>query len=494
MLVAAGCTGSSEDQSLADDVSTTALANSQSGSIEVIRYDTGQSGDFILDGIALPDPMTASIKLSGCEQLDIVRWRLTGTVELAGEPTSGWVRFETVSEVRPMDFEVRVTSSGRFDIEVPTSGLSDLATTCTLLFPDGDWQPHTATAAVPIEGAFVWDADPGTIASLGSGLIAGQRNDPRRAWAQQHWFGPPLPFAEVLAVDKTVVGVAPVVVITERQGRGSPCQQIRLRSARARVTQSRSCTAADLDATIDAVAADAQWDSFGLLAGLTFTDQGRDYFVGSTGTWNVTIVAASTGDLVDVASALAFYDNPDGFGPDDVDDRYPQSEDDLVGDVLGDNFREVGRIDTPEGRFLVTEGPLNPAEPADYLRQIRIYLLDKAGVYWNPMLAAGGPWNRCLGAVPLGVTNTFVVVGDSGTTVERQVGDTWEVLDGAGRVGFENGSIPLDELRLLDNGGVVDCSTVVVTTLPPVVPTTTGTVPGTTDTTTPGGTTDTTTP
>ena len=225
-----------------------------------------------------------------------------------------------------------------------------------------------------------------------------------------------------------------------------------------------------------------------------FEDRGREYLIGSAGDWEVEIVGQSVGDVVTLASTLTFYSNDSIREPIAVPGQSSLSEDAIADRVIGVEFREVGRIDTAVGRFLVVEGPLNPENPSHYLRQLRIYRLAKHGVYWNPLLVAGGKWDRCLGTAVVGDVSTFIVTGEADATVERRDGADLGELDQAGRLRLASGSYPTSALQLRIDGTVVVCIEPVETTLPSVVPTTTGTLPGTTDDTTPPGSTDTTSP
>ena len=479
----------------ADAVVSSALANSQGGAMEVVRYFIPGDGDSGLNTNPLPPAMAATINLASCEQIDIVRWRLAGTVELLDSaPVEGVLQFQADTTNR-IDFLARVSHSGSFDIEVPTTSLSDLATTCALLFPDSDsWTFHTQTRAVAYDGVFTWDAEPGTVASLGVGLIAGERSDPRRAWAQQHWFGEDLPFDRVLASDRTLVGVPRVHEVDSRDVFESPCQEITLTYVIGEVTQRQSCTPEHVAPLTITPRVNAEWERHGVVEGLVFEDRGREYLIGSAGGWQVEIVGQSVGDVVTLASTLTFYSNDSIREPIAVPGQSSLPEDAIADQIIGVEFREVGRIDTAVGRFLVIEGPLNPENPSDYLRQLRIYRLAKLDVYWNPVLVAGGKWDRCLGTAVLGEVSTFIVTGESDATVERSDGADLGELDRAGRIRLAPGSYPTSALRLRVDGTVVVCVEPVETTLPSVVPTTTGTLPGTTDDTTPPGSTDTTSP
>jgi len=466
----------------ADSVASTALANSQDGTMEVVQYALGGSPG----GTQAP---AAQIVLTGCEQVDIVRWRLTGTVEADDGPSSGWLVFSTDTRTPSTPFAVDVIHSGSFSVEVLVRGLTDLALSCQIAYPEGDRRHDTTrTTATPFSGVFTWDAEPGTVASLGSGLVAGDRGDPRRAWAEQFWFGDDLPFDRILAVDRTSVGVPVVAIISWSQPDRSPCREVTLVFRLATVTQSESCPTSDHPIEVG-----APWQVFDRIGGLVFEANGRGYLVGSGDGWNVTIVAESVGDIVELASSLQFYDNGALIAPTNVDTRYPISEDALVTELVGGALREVGRVDTTAGRFLLTEGPLNPTDPSDYLRQLRVYRLAKQGRYWNPVLVAGSNWDRCLGTAQLGVDRTFIVTGDSEARVERSDGVDLDLLERAGRTRLAAGSYVADVLRIRIDGELEVCTAPVVTTIPSVVPTT-GTVPGTTDDTTPGGSTDTTAP
>ncbi len=498
-LMAAAC-GSGDDgetgeSTRASEVSSTALANSQSGSIEVLAYDDNPDSPGLLDMRPYPDPLPVRLSIDMCEQVDIVRWRLTGSVETTEDGAEGFLQFRA-GDTRPMIFQVRVVHSGTFDIEVPTHELSDLATTCQLLLTDGDdgWLPEADAAAQAYQGVFTWDAEPGSVASLGVGLVAGDPDDARRGWAQHHWFGGGLPFGEVVAMDKALVGV-PVVTGVSGSGGFTPCAKIDLSFDVAEVEQSEACTPASTILDPGPVGVDAEWQRYGDVAGLTFSSQGLDYLVGSLGQWNITIVARRPGDVAIIASGLQLYDNPGPWVPDRSQAR-PIDEDELVENILGDQYREIGRFDAEGDRYLAIEGPLNPDDPSDYLLQVRILRLDRAGRFLNPLLVAGTAWDRCLGVAPLGDDRSFVVTGDSGVDVQGH-----PALPGAevaGRVRLVDGVLDLADLELVIDGEVVECTP----PPPPSVPTTsatspsttTGTVPGSTDTTTPGGTTDTTAP
>ena len=146
-------------------------------------------------------------------------------------------------------------------------------------FPDGDeWVGHTETSAQPFEGVYVFEAEPGTVASLGVGLVAGDTNDRRRAWAVQHYFGPALPFPWVLAVNDTLIGVARVRDIAVNASSATPCRQIILALDKGMVTQSQSCIGEELGLPEGVVGEGAEWQSFGSVEGVTFSHEGTEWF------------------------------------------------------------------------------------------------------------------------------------------------------------------------------------------------------------------------
>ena len=471
----------------ADGEASTALNNSQSGSIEVIEYVTNDLVDGMV--IDLSDSPDASISLDTCVQLDIARWRLTGEVDAANVPTQGWLRFRAGAQGPDTALRVRIVASGAFLIEVPAASLTDLASVCRLTYSDED-SPHAATesAASPFEGVFTWDARSGTVSSLGEGLVAGSPSDPRRGWAEQYWFGLPLPFGDVLAVDKTLVGFDPVQRIDVGQTDGTPCQQVNQIFAQATLTQSQSCTSADGTDVYTDLDVEARWVQFGQISGLSYSAQGRHFIVGSAGGYGITIVAGDEGAAIELAAALKFYSNDAVNGPQGVGAVFPRDEDDLVGDVTGGVFREIGRVDTSVGRFLVTEGPLNPSDPADYLQQLRIYRLQQGLEFWNPVLVSGGPWDRCLGATALGEDHTFIITGDSAATVSRPDGSTFDQIESSARIHLVAGQHTADQTEIRISDETIDCSTIVAMPLPRV--TTTSPAVETTDTTSGDGSTD----
>ena len=453
-FAAAACTDDGNQSQSPDEATSAALEQSQSGALQVIQYvvsDADPSSSLTAPG--------ADIVLASCEQLDIQRWALRGTVSLTGPASTGWIEFETDGHESRTRVEVEAIQDGSFAIEVPASSLGDLAEQCTLSIPvDGAWIPTTAAAAEPFDGVFTWDADEGTVARLGSGLVSGNPLDPDRAWAEHHWFGEDLAFAQVVAIDDSLVGLPHVRRIDVESGDG-PCRRVTLVFDAAEAVQSQSCTPLPEDDAL--IIADATWRRFNQVSGLVSGNSSGFQLLGSIGQWNLSIAAGSEADLLELASSLRLYKNNSVLAAVIADTEFPLSEAEFVDRIIAGEFREVGRVDSDGIRYLITEGPLNPNEPSDYLSQLRIHRLGTVGGFWTSVLVAGGRWNVCLGAATLGSDDTFVITADSHAEVEARSGDTWTQLGGLSRIRLLPESFDVSDLRLVINGEVTDCPDVV---------------------------------
>lgn len=482
VLIIGACGGepASEEfgESRADIVASTILTEGPPGALTVVSFGTPDHAG---------DSPEADISLSGCRQTSIVEWELTGSVELHDGPSTGWVLFRTDAGTGDVALEVDVAHTGSWTITVVPPGLTDLARLCELWIPEAP-ERSTSAPATPIEGAFTWDAEPGTIDALGSGLVAGHRQDPRRAWADQYWFGRPLPFDAIATIDSTLVGVPRVLDISVSEQDG--CRSVFLAVTTGVISQSQGCFG-EASVVVDSAAAGSTWERYGELSGLLVEASGRTQFIAAHEQWTIAIEAGTVGDIAEIASSIVFSRNTDPSPARRAGDVV--LEEDLVTAINSGVFREIGRVDADGGRYLVVEGPLNPQVATDYLGQLRVYRLDEAGIDWNPLLVGGGTWDRCLSGVPISETQSIAVVADTASSVEAVGGGPLTEDLRNGRLILLTGRHWTQDLSLLVDGDPAGCEEI-ITTLPTTVPTTTGTVPGTTDDTTPPGNTDTTTP
>ena len=340
-----------------------------------------------------------------------------------------------------------------------------------------------------------YEAEAGTVQSLGIGATMAEPDDPRVPWAQ--WFvgSGVTPVEQVVLVSEDLDGSAVRAVRTMIDDNG--CIRFSVTVANASIEHALNCVP-----WLDPVASAGETTIAGYDATLRESSQGEWSVVAFSGPGETVVVRGSSREVVAALAAAARVmpstnvANLDSALVGDTPEESARSA------LAADGYELRTIIETAHGLEALATGPIERRATTDPHANLRTYRIEPIGGHWITSYAGGGGWDQCLSVDIVephgddGDASGFAVVvaGERFWKIEVEDESGWAQVATTEGVAFvEFGDLDLENFDILsirvvdDAGEPVDCATHRPTSQDGVTDSTWvgGDGPGTTDISTP---------